>query len=204
MKILSHRGYWKRSSEKNTPTAFERSFNLGFGTETDIRDQDGKIVISHDPAMGKCTDLSTLVKITPRSLTLALNVKSDGLVNNALEILKEHGHENYFFFDMSIPDQLSYIARGAPHAIRVSDVEPWNDTLATHATHIWLDAFYNEWYEAEAIETLLEKGKEIVVVSAELHKRDNVKQWALLKSFETHPLLMLCTDEPELAADYFR
>lgn len=35
MIILSHRGYWKETHEKNLPIAFERSFSLGFGTETD-------------------------------------------------------------------------------------------------------------------------------------------------------------------------
>jgi hypothetical protein len=41
MQILSHRGYWQHPSEKNTEAAFRRSFLLGYGTETDIRDRDG-------------------------------------------------------------------------------------------------------------------------------------------------------------------
>jgi len=51
MKILSHRGYWKTVSEKNTPAAaFERSFSPRFGTETDIRDYAGGLVFPHDTA----------------------------------------------------------------------------------------------------------------------------------------------------------
>ena len=38
MQVISHRGYWKAASEKNTQTAFKRSFSLGYGTETDVRD----------------------------------------------------------------------------------------------------------------------------------------------------------------------
>jgi len=41
MLVISHRGYWKELAEKNRPIAFERSFALGFGTETDIRDYKG-------------------------------------------------------------------------------------------------------------------------------------------------------------------
>ena len=52
MQILSHRGFWKNLSERNTKVAFERSFNAGFGTETDLRDICGKIVISHDMPQG--------------------------------------------------------------------------------------------------------------------------------------------------------
>jgi len=36
MQILSHRGYWKETKEKNQEVAFERSFSLGFGKENDI------------------------------------------------------------------------------------------------------------------------------------------------------------------------
>ena len=48
MKILSHRGYWNNLTEKNSKSAFRRSFQLGFGTETDVRDLNGELVISHD------------------------------------------------------------------------------------------------------------------------------------------------------------
>ena len=52
MIILSHRGYWKKPDEKNLEVAFRRSFDLGYGTETDIRDCAGKILISHDMPKG--------------------------------------------------------------------------------------------------------------------------------------------------------
>ena len=38
MIIISHRGYWKDAAEKNRPVAFARSFDLGYGTETDVRE----------------------------------------------------------------------------------------------------------------------------------------------------------------------
>ena len=63
MKILSHRGYWKAPIEKNTREAFVRSFALGFGTETDIRDYMGELVISHDiPRGGEINFDAFLVK----------------------------------------------------------------------------------------------------------------------------------------------
>ena len=49
MKILSHRGYWKEEKEKNTIDAVRKAFDHGFGIESDIRDLDGKLVISHNP-----------------------------------------------------------------------------------------------------------------------------------------------------------
>ena len=47
MVILSHRGYWK-DARKNSVDAFKASFVREFGTETDIRDYNGELVISHD------------------------------------------------------------------------------------------------------------------------------------------------------------
>ncbi|BDM05064.1 hypothetical protein THJ046_08940 [Campylobacter jejuni] len=41
MKILSHRGYWKNKQEKNSITAFDRSFLNSYGLETDLRDMGG-------------------------------------------------------------------------------------------------------------------------------------------------------------------
>ncbi|EIP3086535.1 hypothetical protein ACTK3A_001677 [Campylobacter jejuni] len=41
MKILSHRGYWKNKQEKNSITAFNRSFLNSYGLETDLRDMGG-------------------------------------------------------------------------------------------------------------------------------------------------------------------
>lgn len=43
MQVLSHRGYWKHPNEKNLPIAFKRSFERGFGTETDLRDLQGSL-----------------------------------------------------------------------------------------------------------------------------------------------------------------
>jgi len=82
MIIISHRGYWLDETEKNSLAAFNRSFSLGFGTETDVRDWDGKLVISHDPANSESLSLEQLLKLYlqyPSKPTLALNIKADGL-----------------------------------------------------------------------------------------------------------------------------
>ena len=126
MQIISHRGFWKDSAEKNKINAFERSFNLGFGTETDIRDLNLKIVVSHDmPSdINLNIDLSQLIDIfLKKDLTLALNIKSDGLHSKLLEILKEKKCNNYFVFDMSIPDTIEYIKLGMNVFCRQSEFE---------------------------------------------------------------------------------
>src|SRR3546814_1451366 len=82
MQILAHRGFWNVPEEKNSWTAIERAFASGFGIETDIRDQHGRLVISHDPPSGRCIDFQDVLALHRRHGApgpMALNVKADGL-----------------------------------------------------------------------------------------------------------------------------
>jgi hypothetical protein len=80
MIVISHRGYWKKPAERNRPVAFCRSFDCGFGTETDLRDRTGQLVISHDMPDGSEITLADLLDILAgRELPTAINVKADGL-----------------------------------------------------------------------------------------------------------------------------
>lgn len=205
MRILSHRGYWKKESEKNKRAAFVRSFELGFGTETDVRDCQGRLVVSHDmPAGGEMLfeDLLNLATKSGNSLTLALNVKADGLAAAVKKAMSAHSQLDYFFFDMSIPDMRSYLAAGVPVYARMSEVERFPAWL-DQAEGIWLDAFDNEWYDLQQIAEMLTGGGKVCVVSSELHGRPHDNLWAMLKKFAHHDNLLLCTDFPEEAACYF-
>ena len=203
MIILSHRGYWKQAHEKNSITAFTHSFNLGFGTETDIRDHNGTLVISHDIPLNNTLTFKEFLNIYGQSdLPLALNIKADGLAN-ALKIHMQNRHSpNWFVFDMSIPDMRAYINLGIPVFTRMSEVEQepvWLD----QAVGVWLDSFSEEWYSSNLIENLLLQGKRVCVVSSELHGRDKTSLWLLLSPLSHHAQLMLCTDIPEEAKFYF-
>lgn len=203
MRILCHRGYWKVPAEKNSPTAFQRGYDLGLGTETDLRDLNGKLVISHDPPGVDAMTFDAFLDMTPRSAFLALNVKSDGLASRATDILEHHGHTSYVFFDMSVPDMRSYVRIGSPVAARLSEYEPWVDALMANASFIWLDAFEGQWYDSAYLSRLLESHKHVLVVSSELHGRSLDDQWSLLDSFSQSDKLTLCTDLPEAALARF-
>ena len=46
--ILAHRGYWSEKNQQNSFQSFKDALDKGFGIETDFRDHDGKIFVSHD------------------------------------------------------------------------------------------------------------------------------------------------------------
>lgn len=203
IKILSHRGYWKEASEKNSIIAFLRSFDLNFGTETDLRDQNGEIVISHDiPESNSLLFKEFLEALNDKPLTLALNIKADSLAIKLKKILQDYPNLNYFVFDMSTPDMKSYLDLGISVFTRVSDVEQIPIWLE-YSDGIWLDAFSYDWYDIEVIHKLLATGKQVCVVSPELHNRDYNDVWNMLYPLRTCSALMLCTDFPEDAQNFF-
>ncbi len=62
--------------------AFRLELEKGYGIETDIRDRQGELVISHDmPCGGECSfsELLKIYKTIGNQTTLAINIKSDGL-----------------------------------------------------------------------------------------------------------------------------
>lgn len=207
MTILSHRGLWKTKDEQNTLAAFERSFRLGFGTETDFRDRGGRLVVAHDPEPAPALDaadfFALLAEINP-ALPLAINIKADGLQTLLLEQLVRHGISNYFLFDMSVPDAMRSLAAGLRCFTRRSDQEP-APAFAHLSAGVWLDSFSHGWLKSQTVAELLEMNKLVCVVSPELHKRPHLDFWQELRDrrLESHPGLMLCTDRPEEAARFF-
>ncbi|MAX23466.1 MAG: hypothetical protein CMJ19_03090 [Phycisphaeraceae bacterium] len=206
MIILSHRGYWKTESEKNQAIAFERSFSLGFGTETDIRDCAGQLVISHDPPKGNEMTVRQFFSIyrehSTTDLPLALNIKADGLQPMLNELLDEFSVRNYFIFDMSIPDALASRRNGLTLFTRLSEYES-ESSLFKDSVGVWIDSFYRRWYEQKDIMRILEAGKKVCIVSDELHKRDPRPLWNWLVKLpsDISTRIMLCTDLPEDALE---
>ncbi len=200
MRVISHRGFWTRADEKNQPVAFRRSFGLGFGTETDLRDRAGRIVISHDPADDGAMTLEDYLGIVRDSgqpdLLQALNIKADGLAQPLAAAMKGFEHP-WFVFDMSVPDMVQHLKAGNPVYARMSEHEPFPETLQGRIEGIWLDAFDGTWFGPRDVESLLDRGLGVCIVSPELHRRaDYADLWTALQPLRHHTNLTLCTDLP--------
>lgn len=208
MIIISHRGYWKTVTEKNTRVAFERSFSLGFGTETDLRDHNSKLVISHDmPGLNAMPleEFFDIYKEIGNNLPLALNIKSDGLQEELRRHLLSFDVRNYFVFDMAVPDGLAYAKKEFNTYTRQSEFEAL-PAYYELANGVWLDEFLGHWITDKIVEDHLHQGKALCIVSPELHKHDNANAWQHYHQLEKKigfNRLMLCTDYPEQAMEYF-
>lgn len=206
MKILSHRGYWQAPAEKNGRAAFERTIASGFGTETDVRDQAGDLVISHDPPRSGAMRLDALLDLFVDGggieLPLAMNVKADGLAAGLARAFAGRGLD-WFVFDMSFPDLREQLRAGNPTFARMSEFEAFPDHLHGQIKGIWLDAFEGDWFDATVVERLLDRGLDVCVVSPELHGRDHRHLWETLTPLATAERFMICTDLPRRACEAF-
>lgn len=209
--ILAHRGLFLSESEKNSPEALRRALNEGFGIETDLRDLNGRVVISHDPPQGSPPP-STLewlleqVASSPSAGKVGLNIKSDGLssmIESKLEAIELEA-ERFFVFDMSIPDCLSYLNGALPVYSRISDYEPV-PTFLDRAQGVWVDNFSGSFQQVKCARELIGQGVRVAVVSPELHRRNHESLWNEIDEEGLHlsPLFELCTDFPMEAANRF-
>jgi hypothetical protein len=203
-KIFAHRGLHSLSVPANSLQAMTEALSLGFSIETDIRDRAGSVVVSHDPPKSSektVTLLSKILEIRRNELqTLALNVKSDGL----LDILPLKPMGSHFFFDMSAPETVKFRTVGAPIAIRASEYESVSVSVSgTNASWVWLDSFEGDWFLDRDIGVHF-LGKPTVVVSSELHGRKPEAAWKWVTSQHLKGNdVSICTDLPNQFLDFF-
>jgi len=207
IQLIAHRGFWLEPAEKNTEVAFSRALQHGFGIETDFRDCDGQLVVSHDvPKRGAMTAaaFAELFKSCPASAPMALNVKADGLQQLMADFIAASGISDGFVFDMAVPDMRAYLSSGIPVFTRLSEFETL-PALLDRSAGVWLDAFESEWYDDVLIRALLENGKRVAIVSPELHHRPHEALWRFLKDKQLHrsAAVSICTDLPMDAREYF-
>tara|TARA_B110001454_G_scaffold219057_1_gene249607 strand:+ start:46408 stop:47037 length:630 start_codon:yes stop_codon:yes gene_type:complete len=204
IEMIAHRGFWKEKHEQNTMVSFTQCFEKKYGIETDIRDFNGKVIISHDPYVGQTPiyfeDVLKNYKSYNSHVTLALNVKTDGISDKVKELLHRFQIKNYFVFDASVPELLRYRNNELVYFSRHSEYEE-SPNLYDRAAGIWLDQFKEMWFQESTISEHLKAGKKVCVVSSELHKREHKKCWDFLRLFKDNSKVSLCTDFPDQAKE---
>jgi glycerophosphoryl diester phosphodiesterase len=208
--ILAHRGCWDRTVKKNSFEALKIALDSGFGIETDFRDCNGVIVVSHDPPKGdvlKARALFELYANLGAKGRIGLNIKADGLQKTLLGLLFESGLplETCYAFDMSVPDARSYIVHGFPTYTRLSEYET-EPPLLNLSNGVWVDDFTGNFAQVAEAKKILATGLRACIVSPELHGRDHLVLWNEIFAAGLHenPLFELCTDFPRAAHDFFK
>ena len=209
MIVISHRGIWENTQEKNTLKAFQRSFECGLGVEFDLRDQNGVAVVSHDMPQGDVLTFNDFLELYSQyahlKLGLAINIKADGLQQQIKKLLDRYEVDNYYVFDMSAPDALGYLKKDLKVYTRQSEYEK-NPSFYNESSGVWLDEFYEQWITKEQVLEHLTNAKEVCIVSPELHGREHESRWRFYKEISSEikdGSLSICTDYPIEAKRYF-
>lgn len=210
MNIIGHRGLWESASEQNSLQAFMRALDKGIGIELDVFLLDGSLVVTHDPpdSSSTYTQLADVLDLVDGmdSISIAINVKQDGLVDALTDVLPRHREINYFCFDMSIPETIKYLSAGLRFAVRASEFEHPPAELLVHASAIWLDSLKHVWWSHSTLKELhsVFPAGQIVIVSPELHGRTPKTAWDVLDHFQDEDCrLALCTDFVAEARSFF-
>lgn len=217
IKIIAHRGFWREKADQNSLQAFKDAFDNGYGIETDIRDYNGSIIISHDiPRQNTFNNitLDEMIKLYlehGRNECLALNIKSDGMSADLMKTLNSNNIKNYFLFDLSMPNLIYSSKNFSTLNIYGRHSEYENGLLLKdlNIKGLWLDQFSTNFISAEILAQIGSCYSEIAIVSPELHGKamDKVKSiWGILKKFakESQNIsISLCTDLPREASEFF-
>jgi glycerophosphoryl diester phosphodiesterase len=214
MKILAHRGWWLAPHERNTLSAFDKAFASGHGVELDVRDLNGELVISHDPATTGALPFARVLECYAAKGApglLAINIKADGLCPALVPMLDQYGvTRRSFVFDASVPDLRPYLDSDVPVFTRYSEVELY-PSFYDRCEGVWVDSFTEKPASIERAIDDLRRGKYVAMVSPELHKRPHEAVWAAwsaalrqaAKSGLPFERLMICTDLPDAAEQSF-
>lgn len=210
VEIMAHRGVWSSLKEQNTLLSFERAFLNNWGIEFDVRDSQGTLVVSHDMPTGIEPSLDSvfdLYKKIGRDVTLAINIKSDGLADVLKKMLIQKNISRYFVFDMSLPETVRYYRAEMVIFMRRSEFENYSNSKIT-TSGVWLDNF-GEFNDFEnALTEYLDNNFPVALVSPELHKRGFLDEWVkwkkIMKKYRENATIFICTDYPDKAFNFFK
>lgn len=143
-----------------------------YGVELDIRDQDGRLIIQHDPYAAGEDFEAYLAQY--RHGTLILNIKSERTELRVLELMTRYGIEDYFFLDSSFPMSVLLSSQGETRiALRFSEFEGV-DTILTMKDRIqwvWVDCFTRLPITRAIYDQIKAAGLKLCLVSPELQGR---------------------------------
>jgi len=143
-----------------------------FGIELDIRDinNEKELFLSHDPYnTGELVD-SYLQSF--KHNILILNIKSERIEPECIEIMNKYGIHNYFFLDSNMPmiHLLNKRYKNKQIACRFSEYEPieYYDRIKDMVSWVWVDCFSKQPLTKEIYQGIKSDDKRICIVSPEL------------------------------------
>ena len=168
------------------------------GVELDLRYEGEKLILHHDPFAGG-EDFESYLKAYAHAFMI-VNVKSEGIEQAALELLKKYNVKRYFFLDLTFPALVKLAKKGKKNiAVRFSEYEPLEqcESVAGLVDWVWVDCFQNMPLNSANYPTLKRHFK-ICLVSPELQNHPLEQIVEFKKKLAAMPVDAVCTKRPDL------
>lgn len=175
-----------------------RTVPQSMGVELDLRDYAGKIVLQHDAFKGGDI-FEDFLKRYKHGL-MVLNIKTEGIEEMVLDLVKKYKVSDYFFLDVSFPALIRLVRKGENKiAGRFSEYEPLEQCLALKdkVKWVWVDCFTKLPLDDASYKTLKQHFK-LCLVSPELQQHPKEKIAEFKKQLRNFPVDAVCTKYPDL------
>jgi len=148
-----------------------------YGVEIDLRAEDRKIVLNHDPFKGG-TDFLQWLDYYKHALIVA-NIKESGIENTVIKLLDQRSITNFFLLDCEFPYIYTSIQHGERRiAVRFSEAEPIENAqyFSNKADWLWIDTQTKLPITEENI-TTLENFKTCLVCPERWNREEDIKNY---------------------------
>ena len=174
--------------------------NTEFGVEIDLRSENNKIYLNHDP-FKKGVSFEKWIKKFKHKI-IVLNVKEEGLEGRIIKTLKKNKINKFFFHDQTFSTLVKNMFK-TKVSIRYSEYENLNkkDYLFKKIKWLWLDNFTKIELGHKFYKYLKRKKVKICMVSPELVKKNRASEIKkLVKSLKKNKFHFdaICTKKPDL------
>jgi hypothetical protein len=171
----------------NTLDHLKEISNTDYGVEIDIRYHENNLVLHHDPFnhnLNNPTLLQDFLANYHLQGPIILNVKTEGIEQECINLMNKFNIKNWFFLDLSMPYFVKYALLAEKKtilgfnkgnlAVRFSEYEPLEYALAFtgKSSWVWVDCFSKMPLNKENYSKLKESGFKICLVSPELQGHD--------------------------------
>jgi len=183
------------------------------GVEVDIRYHEDSLILHHDPYGHHRTDptqFEDYLHNWNHQGPMILNVKTEGIEKDCIDLMVKYSITNWFFLDLSMPFFTIYAEKAqngeiygfGPEnlAVRMSEHEPIEYALSFSgkACWVWVDCFTRLSLDKAVATKLRDAGFKICLVSPELqkHKLNRINEFRKLLLGIT--IDAVCSKRPDL------
>ena len=175
-----------------------KSVSKEYGIEVDVRYRDKDLILHHDPFVDGENFDEFLKNFNHR--LIILNIKTEGIEDAVINLLKKYDIKNYFFLDLSLPFLIKYAKKGEKNiAVRFSEYEPLEFILKFKGLvdWVWVDCFNNLPLDDNNYK-ILKNDFKICLVSPELqgYPVERIREFKTI--LKNKPVDAVCTKAPEL------